>query len=64
MLKYQDAQPMYVEMYSTDLDGMERNLQDLPGHAVAFFDAYYGNLNVSGNFFSPRQTPTACETCT
>jgi hypothetical protein len=55
---------MYAEMYSTDLDGMERNPQDLPGHAVAFFDAYYGHLNASGNFFSPHQTLTACETCT
>jgi hypothetical protein len=44
------------------LGGMERNPLDLSDHAVAFFDAYYGHPDASGNFFFPRQTRTACET--
>ena len=44
------------------LGGMERNPLDSSDHAVAFFDAYYGHPNASGNFFFPHQTQTACET--
>lgn len=54
---------LFVGRTQTDsLGGTERNPLDLSDHAVAFFDAYYGHPDASGNFFFPRQTRTACET--